>query len=535
MTGWAGRGALAAGALLGAVCALALGQDSGHDLRNYHWYNPWALLNGRLSIDLAPAQLQTYFNPSLDLLYYGLIQGLGPQWGAAAMGALQGMCVPLLWIVGERTLAPGRQTVGRVLQLTAALAGCLGVVSLTVLGASRGDGLVAVGVLGGLVLLLRATSLGRVESRMGFFLAGAAFGATVGLKPTALAYAGGACLAVGTGAVSRTGRLGWLLVGSAAGLTATGGWWAAILFRRFGNPVFPMANNLFRSDWASPSHHGQTYAIAQGPLDLLTRPFQILQGDALGWELPFGDDRLALTMTLAAAVLAWHGLCRLRGVPSRVSSEGPEREATHLLFRFVGFSYLVWMLGSGYFRFQLPLEALAPILLLLLLERLTGPGRLRQVGGAVLLLAVLLPVRSGPGGRIPFGEDLLGLSIPELEPLGEGEERTVLLAGEDPVAYVATGFPLPSRFVCLVGNMTHYEPDPAMQATSDRTMQRAIRKTLREARGPLYVLVGPTGIDEAALRAYGLRRNKEDCRRITTRMQDEDIELCTVQREEERL
>ena len=75
MTSWAGRGALAAGALLGAGCALALGQDSGHDLRNYHWYNPWALLNGRLSIDLAPAQLQTYFNPSLDLLYYGLIQG----------------------------------------------------------------------------------------------------------------------------------------------------------------------------------------------------------------------------------------------------------------------------------------------------------------------------------------------------------------------------------------------------------------------------------------------------------------------------
>ena len=72
-----------------------------------------------------------------------------------------------------------------------------------------------------------------------------------------------------------------------------------------------------------------------------------------------------------------------------MSSGGPEREATHLLFRFAGFSYLVWMLGSGYFRFQLPLEALAPILLLLILERLTVPGRLRQLGGAVLLLAAL--------------------------------------------------------------------------------------------------------------------------------------------------
>ena len=43
--------------------SIGLGKDVNWDLRNYHWYNAWALLNGRLGWDLAPAQLQTYYNP----------------------------------------------------------------------------------------------------------------------------------------------------------------------------------------------------------------------------------------------------------------------------------------------------------------------------------------------------------------------------------------------------------------------------------------------------------------------------------------
>src|SRR4030095_718030 len=49
--------------LVGRVCciavplafgalAIALGQDANWDLRNYHWYNPYALLTGRFRFDL---------------------------------------------------------------------------------------------------------------------------------------------------------------------------------------------------------------------------------------------------------------------------------------------------------------------------------------------------------------------------------------------------------------------------------------------------------------------------------------------------
>src|SRR2546423_11295898 len=60
-------------ALLGSgYASLRMGQDVVWDLKNYHLYNPWALLNGRLDVDIAAAQLQTYYNPVLDLVFYGL-------------------------------------------------------------------------------------------------------------------------------------------------------------------------------------------------------------------------------------------------------------------------------------------------------------------------------------------------------------------------------------------------------------------------------------------------------------------------------
>jgi hypothetical protein len=42
--------------LLFGLLSLALGQDDNWDLRNYHLYNPFALVNGKIGLDLAPGQ-----------------------------------------------------------------------------------------------------------------------------------------------------------------------------------------------------------------------------------------------------------------------------------------------------------------------------------------------------------------------------------------------------------------------------------------------------------------------------------------------
>ncbi|HUA79263.1 MAG TPA: hypothetical protein VL997_02735, partial [Dyella sp.] len=41
--------------LCGGLLSTYLGKDVDFDLLNYHFYNPWALLHGRLSVDGFPA------------------------------------------------------------------------------------------------------------------------------------------------------------------------------------------------------------------------------------------------------------------------------------------------------------------------------------------------------------------------------------------------------------------------------------------------------------------------------------------------
>src|SRR2546425_5096832 len=54
----------------GAISTFLLRQDVNWDLRNYHFYNAWAFVHGRLGWDLAPAQGGTFHNPLPDPPFY---------------------------------------------------------------------------------------------------------------------------------------------------------------------------------------------------------------------------------------------------------------------------------------------------------------------------------------------------------------------------------------------------------------------------------------------------------------------------------
>ena len=50
-----------------AIVAILRGKEAGWDFQNYHWYDPYAFLNGPLGFDLAVAHHATYYNPLLDV------------------------------------------------------------------------------------------------------------------------------------------------------------------------------------------------------------------------------------------------------------------------------------------------------------------------------------------------------------------------------------------------------------------------------------------------------------------------------------
>ena len=69
-----------------ALVSLLRGQDTNWDLRNYHLHNAWALIEGRVGVDLAPAQMQSYFAPLLDVPYFLLVQYASPTLAKGAGG-----------------------------------------------------------------------------------------------------------------------------------------------------------------------------------------------------------------------------------------------------------------------------------------------------------------------------------------------------------------------------------------------------------------------------------------------------------------
>src|SRR5688572_20421562 len=72
------------------VLVQVFGQDANWDLRNYHWYDAYAVLTGRHDLDMGVAQTPTYYNPALDIPFYLAAQTLPARLFGFLVGALQG-------------------------------------------------------------------------------------------------------------------------------------------------------------------------------------------------------------------------------------------------------------------------------------------------------------------------------------------------------------------------------------------------------------------------------------------------------------
>jgi putative flippase GtrA len=86
------------------VLSVVLGQDANWDFANYHLYNAYAVIHGRLLTDFAAAGLQTYFNPLLDVPYYLMTVHLSAPVVAFVMGVAHGLVVPLAAAIGRQVM-----------------------------------------------------------------------------------------------------------------------------------------------------------------------------------------------------------------------------------------------------------------------------------------------------------------------------------------------------------------------------------------------------------------------------------------------
>src|SRR5262249_13522872 len=128
------------------------------------------------------------------------------------------------------------------------------------------------------VLLFRGRWLGVAPS---WTVAGALIGIVTALKMTNGAFAIGAVGFALAGQDSLRQRLGGLVaffLALVCTFVVIGGWWSFALWQRFGNPFFPMYNNVFHSPDAGASSGQDGRFLPHSVLDVWRYPLYWLFG-----------------------------------------------------------------------------------------------------------------------------------------------------------------------------------------------------------------------------------------------------------------
>jgi len=509
------------------VAAIALGQDGGFDLKNYHYYNAWALLGGRLGHDFVVAQQQTWFNPLLDLHYYLPVLLLGPKLGSALVGAMQGLAFWLLFEIAGRLLpgrAPGWSTAERLTLATAVVAvGICGPITWVNVGASRGDLTVSVLVLASLLFLLDLpdfASGGASTSRPPrsvLLASGALMGLACGLKLTAASFAVGVAVSLlftSSGSVLARIRTSVSWAGAAlAAILVSAGPWMCTLWMHYRSPIFPFANHIIASPYAPLASFSEQRFRPDGFADSLSYPFQFASGGEVAWEFAFRDLRFGVLYVLLVVLAArWIWMRRRK---ERLPSVSP---ALTMLLSFAATSYIVWQLTFCVYRYLAPLELLAPVLIVAVLVSLLPRPAFALSASAAMLVLIVGAVQMPAVERLDWEDDIFGVQLPEPE---ISPQSVVVLAGDDATSYLATYFHPSVRFLRIAGNFS--------AADEDTQMHRDMAQVLGSAAGPLYFLKGPYDIDEEALQYFGLLVMEGSCRPVRSRV-DLDLALCGLQR-----
>ncbi|QAU37549.1 hypothetical protein X265_07545 [Bradyrhizobium guangdongense] len=420
--------------LLGALYTLAMGEDVNWDWQNYHEYNVWAVLNGRYAIDAVPPGFQTYFNPIVYFPVYYLRHFLPSPYGLMILGAVHGLNLALICLFARLVL---REAASVAVIAAAVVIAAFGPMTLSEVGTSFSDVLLALPVIGGFLLILVADR----RPAACCLLAGLLIGAAVGLKLTNVVYAVGA--AAGVLAAARPLRATTLLaIGGILGATLAGGEWCLITWRDTGNPIFPLFNAVFQSREVAAVNLMDAQFMPHGLLDALAYPFYWLVGDHRGAEHPFRDARFAIVTVLFVLALT---------VRMIRDSAILTRRDVQLVVMFT-VSYLAWLGLFAIQRYAVVLELLCAPLIVVLLARLAASAGLTWPATSSLPLNVLtLTVAAGialwsqPADwwHRPWSETYRPKIAAEL-----AQPATYFILGK-PLAYIAPQLPSQSRFYQL--------------------------------------------------------------------------------------
>ncbi len=511
---------------LAAVLAFGMGQDLNWDLLNYHFYNPYMLVDGRLARDVHVAGVQSFLNPLMDLPFYAAVRlGVPPLVFFLSLAAIHGVVLFLVHRITvqlvPQTLSPGiSMAAGAVGAMTAAL----GAGFLSEVGNTMHDNTLAVPILAALLIVLfesdrRAGARLSAVSIAGM-LAGAAAGMKLAVGPLCLGLC--ASVAVLPGRLStRTARVLVFSLSVSLGVILTGGFWMWIMHQNFGSPLFPFVNAFFRSPFAPVENFADLRMMPRDWTQVVFYPFMWMSTQSLVTEPPSRDSRFA---TVFMFIAIWAMAAALRKVAGERANYRVEAGRLLLVVTFWLVSYMVWLEIFSTYRYVIALEVLAAAIMFGVAAQVTTAWTSRFAIAVPICVALALSARSPEWGRTAWSDSYFGVDESLLVKYGD----STIVMWDFPQGYLPPLFPRSSTFVRIVSNWG-LSQETAM-------WERAVAAIDRAPSGRLYLMGSVTGIppDEPnpLLQQLGLTRTSETC--ATYPSHSTPFRVCALKRISER-
>lgn len=457
-----------------------LGADSNWDLLNYHLYNAFAWLNQKWLIDLAPAGVQSYFNPLLHIPILWANTHLPSRLVGFAMGALHGTSFILLLAIIQRAM-PALPDADRYrIPLLLALAGCLTGAFLSGLGNSMGDDTTALLVLSGLlVIMVHWDQLGSWSARsiMAVAFAGAVVGMGVGLKLTNAVHAVALCLALlayPAPALVRF-RLGLFFgMGVLAGIATTSGYWFWHLWQQYGNPLYPQFGGVFPHPFITSEATGDLRWRPSDLWDQLLWPFIMSLNPQRVGEVPVRQ----IIWPVIYVLLLILGAVRARAYLTR-DARVPVDARSRFVILFVALGFFIWMQLFSIYRYLVPIEVLTPLVAWLLLQQLLTADKARRTAKWVLVASTAVVVLGGARtwGHSGWSDPLYAADLPTID---APARTSVVIASTQsrPWAWMATLF---SPEIVFMQVESSFPSTPKFREN--------MLDTARSRGGPVYALI----------------------------------------------
>jgi len=506
---WAWPSAFAACLLAAGLASVAAGLDVNWDLRNYHYYDAYAFLTGRMGWDIAPAQIQTYHNPLLDLAFYALVQEVpSPRIIAFAMAMPAGIAAFFLLRMLFALFPAGLE--GRAIAIGAAFAiGVTGSSGLSVIGSTMNEWPPAMLLVISLTAVVGSLASGGAPSLGSVALAGIAAGLAMGLKLTYGVFALALAVALPLSGPwrERLKPTAMLWIGLLAGFLASYGFWGATLWERFGNPFFPYFNDIFRSPWWEPVAWFDRNFGPRTAMQAIFFPFVFATQSPLVSEAAFVDWRLAALMALAIVLAA-----RRAWAPAL-----PWRPWIFLGV-FTLAAYLVWLPLYAIYRYLVPLEMLSGPLIVGCLVALVRARAARWAAVIVVAALIVGTTRPADWGRLPFRGAYFDVGMPDIAP-----RALVIMGPYDPMAYAIAFVRPDARFVSPYNNLLHY--------SQGNLLAKRIGEIIATHPGPIYSL-DLRGLDRMGdvLAHYGLQRDTGTCVPVRSYLDFSLMQFCRLRR-----